>query len=177
MSVLRKYIHKIGTIPVEQAVSSESIPQLITIQKGILALTRQWKNILYMPHLAHMSFKTRKQRPYTVSFAVPETVGPAEDEDDDDDDDEPAVRYNVVDERVSIAEEDDGLLKGDSEYSLSHPRHSSPQPRYGDAAQDTNQHAGVSRTSSLSGFQKNKPQKSAVSGGKRTNRVKIRCIC
>ncbi|KAL3880212.1 hypothetical protein ACJMK2_032469 [Sinanodonta woodiana] len=69
LTVLRKYLHKMGTATVEQAVHSDTVPQLITIQKGILALTRQWKNVLYMPHLTQYSFKMRKHRPYSVKFA------------------------------------------------------------------------------------------------------------
>lgn len=71
LTVLRKYIHTVGTEPVEQSVGSDIIPQLITIQKGILALTRQWKNTLYMPQISHMNFKTRNRTPYTVSLAAP----------------------------------------------------------------------------------------------------------
>lgn len=37
--------------------SSETVPQLITVQKGILALMRQWKNVLYMPNLSEINFK------------------------------------------------------------------------------------------------------------------------
>ena len=59
LTVLRKYLHKHGTDQVERAVSVETVPQLITVQKGILALMRQWKNVLYMPNLGQVNFKVR----------------------------------------------------------------------------------------------------------------------
>ena len=40
------------------------------ILQGLLALTRQWKNVLYMP--VETSFKSKKKvQPYTVTFAIP----------------------------------------------------------------------------------------------------------
>ena len=36
-------------------------------------MTRQWKNILYMPILAENNFKSKKKvTPYTVTFAIPQ---------------------------------------------------------------------------------------------------------
>ena len=93
LTVLRRYLHMMGTSSVEQAVISDTIPQLITIQKGILALTRQWKNVLYMPQLSKLNFKSRKHRPYTVTFKLPAS---------DDEDDGMSVNMDVVDERASL---------------------------------------------------------------------------
>lgn len=82
----------------EDAVRSDTVPQLITIQKGILALTRQWKNLLYMPQ-TKMSFKDRKSvRPYTVKFAVPENGVDIEDPDTCSNVD----LLDTVDERASL---------------------------------------------------------------------------
>ena len=56
---------------IDENINVDTIPQLITIQKGLLALTRQWKNVLYMP-IIDTSFKNRKRvHPYTVTFAIP----------------------------------------------------------------------------------------------------------
>lgn len=72
LTVLRKYLRQKGSSVVESAVEADTLPQLITIQKGILALTRQWKNVLYMPNLTEMDFKSQKSvNPYRVTFAVP----------------------------------------------------------------------------------------------------------
>ncbi|XP_062586140.1 bridge-like lipid transfer protein family member 1 isoform X2 [Saccostrea cucullata] len=100
LTALRRYLNKVGTQPVEEAVVSDTIPQLITIQKGILALTRQWKNLLYMPQMSKINFKDRKSvRPYTVKFALPENG--------DDDDmrvelESTTEQMDTVDERASL---------------------------------------------------------------------------
>ncbi|XP_064637366.1 bridge-like lipid transfer protein family member 1 isoform X3 [Lineus longissimus] len=72
-AVLRRYIAMKPIKEIEKSLDNDTIPKLITLQKGILALTRQWKNILYMPILAEANFKSRRTLgPYTVTFAVPE---------------------------------------------------------------------------------------------------------
>ena len=35
----------------------DTLPQSLTVKKGLLVLIRQWKNVLYMPMLADPSFK------------------------------------------------------------------------------------------------------------------------
>ena len=118
LTVLRRYIHMMGTNCVEQAVVSDTIPQLITIQKGILALTRQWKNVLYMPQLSQFSnFKTKKHRPYTVSVHV----APDENQDDDG----ASVNMDVVDERASLL--DGGSINGETISMIS--GHGVPDPK------------------------------------------------
>ena len=113
LTVLRRYLDMMGSNSVEQAVVSDTIPQLITIQKGILALTRQWKNVLYMPQLSKFNFKSRRHRPYTVSLKLP-----ASDYEDDDD----ATSVNLdVDDRVSLLE-GASLHEAESSYSLNKPQ-------------------------------------------------------
>ncbi|XP_076446239.1 bridge-like lipid transfer protein family member 1 isoform X6 [Babylonia areolata] len=109
LTVLRKYLHKEGTSPVEQAVASETVPQIITLQKGILALMRQWKNVLYMPNLAEINFKAKKNvRPYNVTFSLPES------ESMDglclDDEDGTVDNFDVVDERMSLLQAEGGAF-------------------------------------------------------------------
>ena len=114
LTVLRRYLHLVGSSSVEQAVVSDTIPQLITIQKGILALTRQWKNVLYMPQLSSkFNFKSRRHRPYTVSLKLPTS-------DYEDDDDATSVNLDV-DDRASLL---DGasLREAESTYSLNKPK-------------------------------------------------------
>lgn len=120
-----------GTDTVETAAHAESIPQLITIQKGILALTRQWKNILYMPQLSQYNFKTKKHRPYTVSFATPDDTGIGG---DDINDDLVSVDLRFEDEKASLFDED--------------LDRSAPPHRYGDAAQESLPNVEVTRASS-----------------------------
>ena len=140
LCVLRRYIHKDGTTSVEIAVNSDTIPQLITIQKGILALTRQWKNILYMPHLSQYSFKARKQRPYTVSFEVQETE-PNFMEDD-------AASVDIVDENASLIDDDAvSYRKSDSIVSLHKLKPYASGTKAADAAQDNTPVIARSRSS------------------------------
>ncbi|XP_076117611.1 bridge-like lipid transfer protein family member 1 isoform X3 [Mytilus galloprovincialis] len=121
-TVLRKYLYKVGTKPVERAVQADTLPQLITIQKGILALTRQWKNVLYMPQLSEMDFKSQKTvRPYTVKFALP--LGDDENSDDDEcGDNMSEENFDVVDERVSLLTGDDGSIHKSGSISSFHVR-------------------------------------------------------
>lgn len=151
LTVLRRFIHKQGTISVEQAVASETIPQLITIQKGILALTRQWKNVLYMPHqLSQYNFKVKKQRPCTVSFAVPTSSSANFDYDDDNDNDS----LDLDDDKVSLIEGGAEYKKSGSQLSLNKAKSSTQ--RFGDANRDPVSNTNMSRASSLSGTHRQK---------------------
>ena len=150
LTVLRRFIHIQGTTCVEQAVSSETIPQLITIQKGILALTRQWKNVLYMPHqFSQYNFKIRKQRPYTVSFAVSGSNSANFEEDDDDND-----SLDFEDDKVSLMEDGAEFRKSVSQQSLGKRRNSTQ--RFGDASKEPIPNVNISRASSMSGANKNR---------------------
>ncbi|KAH3829887.1 hypothetical protein DPMN_103118, partial [Dreissena polymorpha] len=149
LTVLRKFLHLEGTSAVELAVTSDTIPQLITIQKGILALTRGWKNVLYMPQISKINFKVRKQRPCTVSFAEPDSerlnLENFEDEADD-------VSLQLDDDKMSLIDEVDGPKKAGSHPSLSRMQSGSQQ--IDDAARDPVPNVAVSGASSVSGAQK-----------------------
>ncbi|CAH1776489.1 unnamed protein product [Owenia fusiformis] len=85
LTVLRRYITLTPIENIEEMVAMETMPQLLTIQKGLLALTRQWKNIIYLPGLADPNFQhSKRARPLTVSFALPpgESIENLDDEDD-----------------------------------------------------------------------------------------------
>ncbi|XP_050415172.1 bridge-like lipid transfer protein family member 1 [Patella vulgata] len=140
LTVLRKYLRKYGTSSVEQSVSSETIPNLITMQKGILALTRQWKNVLYMPYLSELNFKNKKNvRPYNVTFALP-----GDEESTDiyiDDGDGVIDQFDVVDEKTSLLQAEGGSVhKFGSNPSLANKAFSQP-----DASHD-----GISSVSTAS---------------------------
>ena len=79
---------------------------------------RQWKNVLYMPNLAEINFKTKKTvRPYNVTFSLPES------ESMDalclDDEEGMVDNFDVVDERMSLLQAEGGaFLKTPSNPSL-----------------------------------------------------------
>lgn len=131
-SVLRKYVKRSGIEPVEKAVKSDTLPQLITIQKGILALTRQWKTVLYMPHLADMHFKSKKvSKPYTVTFPVMEAADNFNLEDAE------IEHFDIVDERTSLLQAEGGSIHQSlsmpslSGNSIPIPTPLPPQPSHG----------------------------------------------
>ena len=106
-----------------------------------------------MPQLSQYSFKTKKHRPYTVTFNVSE---PTDDEDDDDNEDG-SVNYNTIDERQSLIDEEVEYKRSESVGSLNKMRQSSPQ-RFGDDTQASVPNVAVSRASSVSGAAKPKHQ-------------------
>lgn len=103
LKVLRCYIHLQGTDLVEQAVDSDTIPQLLAIQKRILGLTRPWKNVLYMSQILQLKF-SKKHRPYTVSFAVPTSENNLHDDDGQDADGK--VYIHLENEKTSLIDDD-----------------------------------------------------------------------
>ncbi|XP_035828649.1 transmembrane protein KIAA1109 homolog isoform X2 [Aplysia californica] len=112
LTVLRKYLHKYGTNPVERAVAAETVPQLITVQKGILALMRQWKNVLYMPNLSEINFKSRRSiRPYNVSFALPQQEAEEVEVVGEEAEDIIIDQFDVVDERMSLLQAEGGITQ------------------------------------------------------------------
>ncbi|XP_071088521.1 bridge-like lipid transfer protein family member 1 [Haliotis cracherodii] len=151
LTVLRKYLHIHGCGSIERAVLSETAPQLITMQKGILALTRQWKNVLYMPYMSDIHFKSKKSvRPYNVTFSIPK---PESSENLCTDDGEGTIeQFDVVDEKTSLLQAEGGLvMKSTSNPSLI----SRGGPSSSAAGRVDHGHDGVS-TVSTSSFQPKK---------------------
>ncbi|KAL5011394.1 hypothetical protein ScPMuIL_009945, partial [Solemya velum] len=153
LTVLRKYLHRTGIQHVENAVEADTLPQLITIQKGILALTRQWKNVLYMPQLSEMNFKSRKSvRPYTVSFALP--VEPC----DHDDGEGTVEHFDVVDEKTSLLQAEGGSLHHETSLQSFSGHGAFALPKLHGVTMDSNldvassASAGVTRPRKLSGY-------------------------
>ncbi|XP_035682681.1 transmembrane protein KIAA1109-like [Branchiostoma floridae] len=59
---------------IEDAVKTSSIPPLSTLEKGLVALTRQWKHLVITSAFAGMGFTNRRRlAPFTVTFLEPET--------------------------------------------------------------------------------------------------------
>ena len=72
ITVLRRYLRHVGVDSINDMIAVDTVPQILTIKRGLLALTRQWKTVLHMPVLADSSFKNKKKvQPYTVTFAIP----------------------------------------------------------------------------------------------------------
>ena len=118
MMVLRRYLRRVGSRLVEESLNVDTVPQLLTVQKGLLALTRQWKNILYMPLLADSNYKTKKKvTPYTVTFAIPK-----EDSVNDfqamDDGELTLDNFDVIDEKTSLLKAEEAIHRVGSAASL-----------------------------------------------------------
>ncbi|XP_076347771.1 uncharacterized protein LOC143245383 [Tachypleus tridentatus] len=68
--VLKRYLNQVNLDEVEENLSPLHIPQLKALFHGLMALSRQWKNILYVPLLLEQNIRFRKSlRPMSVSFA------------------------------------------------------------------------------------------------------------
>ena len=62
ITILRKYLSEIEDLTaIEKNIQSSTVPQLSTIRKGLIALVRQWKNVLHMPAMAQKGM-TKGQR-------------------------------------------------------------------------------------------------------------------
>ena len=48
LSVLRKYVQKVGLLSVQRTVCSKSTPLISTLQEGIMVLTRHWQQVLFI---------------------------------------------------------------------------------------------------------------------------------
>ena len=126
-------IMQVGIKTIEDSVNVDTIPQLVTIKKGLLVITRQWKNILYMPRLAENSFKSKRSKIYNVNFQLPteksldrlSTTAAMEDWDTS------AENFMVVDEKTSLLKAEGGSIHTPSVYSmaLSGPPLQAAQPQ------------------------------------------------
>lgn len=58
MAVLRRYLSRFDTFEeIEQNLETSSLPPLKILRKGIISLSRSWKNALYMPLLVEQNIK------------------------------------------------------------------------------------------------------------------------
>lgn len=72
LMVLRRYLKQVNIIAVEENLVAEYIPAIKTLHRGLIALSRQWKNVLYMPFLVEQNIRFRKNmRPLNLSFSAP----------------------------------------------------------------------------------------------------------
>ncbi|XP_074650444.1 bridge-like lipid transfer protein family member 1 [Tubulanus polymorphus] len=117
-TVLRRYLVKTDLSTIEASVHEDTMPQLVTLQKGIMALTRQWKNVLYMP--TQGNFKAKRGLGYTVHFAIP-------DGDSGEEDDNVSDNFEVIDEKASLIHMKE-LPLSSSMHSLTEPPAPRPKP-------------------------------------------------
>lgn len=69
--VLIRYLNKKeNAASIQEKLGNSHIPHLDTLRRGIMAVSRQWKNILYIPVLVEQSLKLKSnlQAPANVSF-------------------------------------------------------------------------------------------------------------
>ncbi|XP_076066750.1 transmembrane protein KIAA1109 homolog tweek isoform X4 [Oratosquilla oratoria] len=62
-TVLRRYVLQSALKTIEANLTPPNLPKLATLRQGVVVLSRQWKNALYMPLLMEQSFKIRQARP------------------------------------------------------------------------------------------------------------------
>nr|XP_042899305.1 transmembrane protein KIAA1109 isoform X2 [Parasteatoda tepidariorum] len=72
LMVLRRYLKQVDLVNVEENVVADYIPPIKTVYRGLISLSRQWKNVLYMPFLVEQNIRFRKNmRPLNLSFSAP----------------------------------------------------------------------------------------------------------
>uniref|UniRef100_T1J6C2 Bridge-like lipid transfer protein family member 1 C-terminal domain-containing protein n=1 Tax=Strigamia maritima TaxID=126957 RepID=T1J6C2_STRMM len=69
--VLQRYLSMASLSTIEENTRGDLVPPLIVLRKGLLSVSRQWKNVLYMPILVEQKYKLRKHIRPLVSFALP----------------------------------------------------------------------------------------------------------
>ncbi|XP_069959318.1 bridge-like lipid transfer protein family member 1 isoform X14 [Cherax quadricarinatus] len=73
-TVLRRYVLQSSPRTIEGNLLPPHLPKLATLRQGVVVLSRQWKNALYMPLLMEQTFRNKQTRPtYTYrANAAPE---------------------------------------------------------------------------------------------------------
>lgn len=70
--VLQRYLKQIDLESVEENLLNEYVPPSKTLYRGLIALSRQWKNVLYMPFLVEQNIRFRKNmQPLNISLSSP----------------------------------------------------------------------------------------------------------
>jgi len=74
MAVLRRYIVATNIEDIEFEIAKDTLPPLVTMQKGLLALMEQWSRILpafSMSKCANKSKRRNSVKPHITIFATP----------------------------------------------------------------------------------------------------------
>lgn len=70
--VLRRYLKLANLRIVEENLSNDYVPPSKTLYRGLIALSRQWKNVLYMPFLVEQNIRFRRNmQPLTIPLSSP----------------------------------------------------------------------------------------------------------
>ncbi|MPC08088.1 uncharacterized protein E2C01_000663 [Portunus trituberculatus] len=112
-NVLRRYLLQSSSRTIEANLLPPHLPKLATLRQGVVVLSRQWKNALYMPLLMEQTFRNKQTRPaFTFkSHAPPEGRSTPKF-------DQTFVTSEVTDEKTTLLEAEGGSLH-------SHPPHDS----------------------------------------------------
>ncbi|RWS10976.1 uncharacterized protein B4U79_15895 [Dinothrombium tinctorium] len=72
MAVLRRYMKKVTSInEIEENLHPQFLPSLRDLKRGIVALSRQWKNALYMPLLVEQNIKLNQGDKEAYQTGIP----------------------------------------------------------------------------------------------------------
>ncbi|KAJ8666820.1 hypothetical protein QAD02_008482 [Eretmocerus hayati] len=69
-SILQNYTLLSNLESIEENLRETDLPTLSTLRQGVIVLSRQWKNVLYIPLLLEHNYKTKHIKPLNVAFAV-----------------------------------------------------------------------------------------------------------
>ncbi|XP_042203884.1 transmembrane protein KIAA1109 homolog isoform X4 [Homarus americanus] len=104
-TVLRRYVLQSSPRTIEGNLIPPHLPKLATLRQGVVVLSRQWKNALYMPLLMEQTFRNKQTRPtYTYRpNTVPEgRTTPRFDPN--------VIPNEVTDEKTTLLEAEGGSL-------------------------------------------------------------------
>lgn len=165
MTVLRRYIRQAGVESIDANLSVNTVPQILTIKRGLLALTRSWKHLLHMPILADSSFKNKKRvQPYTVTFAMPKEDSIDNFQFIEDGESHIEHNYELIDEKTSLLRAEGFSTHGESISSFADAITAHSQP-------DNNQGTKTTMPLSASANQLHTANNEGVSKGVSTDSV------
>ncbi|CAL4080533.1 unnamed protein product, partial [Meganyctiphanes norvegica] len=97
-AVLRRYLLQSSLRTIEANLASQHLPKLATLRQGVVVLSRQWKNALYMPLLMEQNFRNKHTRPaftYRQTSVLESKLSNKLD---------PTADYEVTDEKTTLLE-------------------------------------------------------------------------
>ncbi|XP_071552185.1 bridge-like lipid transfer protein family member 1 isoform X2 [Panulirus ornatus] len=104
-TVLRRYVLQSSPRTIEGNLIPPHLPKLATLRQGVVVLSRQWKNALYMPLLMEQTFRNKQTRPaynYRPNTVVEERTTPKFDPN--------LIATEVTDEKTTLLEAEGGSL-------------------------------------------------------------------
>ncbi|XP_042881836.1 transmembrane protein KIAA1109 homolog isoform X7 [Penaeus japonicus] len=104
-TVLRRYVLQSSSRTIESNLTPQHLPKLATLRQGVVVLSRQWKNALYMPLLMEQTFRNKQARPtfnYRSNAAPEGRATPKFDP--------TLIATEVTDEKTTLLEAEGGSL-------------------------------------------------------------------